>query len=301
MPTLRALECLIAVVDAGSITEAAARLHMSQPALSHQLAALEREIGAPVVERLPRGVRPTAVGDSVIGEARTALAAVDRAMDGGRATARGEGGSLRLACAESMTAGLLAPVLRGWLRRNPLVRLALTEATSADELARLVDSGAAALAIGPRPSRWTGATEVIGTEEIIAVLPPGHPLADRPHLTLRHLRDEPLIHYHRDNGLAGWLDAQAARQEVEFTVAMRTRQAATAAQLAAAGVGVALVPITALPTGLPAALRHIRPTVSREIVCLQGTPGDVLARAFTAAVLHRGIPIPAAITAKLDS
>ncbi|WP_330179349.1 LysR family transcriptional regulator [Nocardia sp. NBC_01503] len=299
MPTLRALEALVAVVDAGSITEAAARLHMSQPALSHQLAALEREIGAPVVERLPRGVRPTAVGRSVLADARLALAAVDRAVAGGRATARGEGGQLRLACAESLTAGLLAPVLRGWLRRNPLVRLALTETTSADELARLIDSGAVDLAIGPRPSRWTGGTEVVGVEEIVAVLPHDHPLADRDHLTLGQLRDQPLIHYHPDNGLAGWLDAQAARREVEFTVAMRTRQAATAAQLAAAGVGIALVPTTAVSAGLPAALRRLRPELSREIVCLLGTPGDPLVRACTAAIQRRGISIPAAIATKL--
>ncbi|WP_290053544.1 helix-turn-helix domain-containing protein, partial [Amycolatopsis solani] len=70
MPTLRALECLGAVLDAGSITEAAARLHLSQPALSHQIGALERELGAPVLERLPRGVRPTAAGRAILADAR---------------------------------------------------------------------------------------------------------------------------------------------------------------------------------------------------------------------------------------
>ncbi|WP_369640630.1 LysR family transcriptional regulator, partial [Nocardia sp. JMUB6875] len=89
MPTLRALECLVAVLDAGSITEAAAALHMSQPALSHQLAALEREIGAPVLERLPRGVRATVVGRAVAADARAALSAAQRVVSTGRATAGG--------------------------------------------------------------------------------------------------------------------------------------------------------------------------------------------------------------------
>ena len=62
MVSLRALECLVAIVDHGSLTRAAARLRISQPALSHQIAALERELGTPVMERLPRGVRPTAAG-----------------------------------------------------------------------------------------------------------------------------------------------------------------------------------------------------------------------------------------------
>ena len=55
MVSIRALECLVTIVEQGSLTKAAATLHMSQPALSHQIAAIERELGTPVVERLPRG------------------------------------------------------------------------------------------------------------------------------------------------------------------------------------------------------------------------------------------------------
>lgn len=300
MPTLRALECLIAVLDAGSITEAAAVLHLSQPALSHQLAALEREIGAPVVERLPRGVRATVIGRAVEADARAALAAADRVIGGGRAAARGDGGRLRLACAETMTAGLLAPVLRKWLRHSPSVEISLVEAGSADELARLVESDRADLAIGPRPTRWTGAAEVIGEEDIVVVLPPGHRLADRDHLTFADLRDEPMVHFHPDNGLAVWLDTEAARHGVALTAIMRTRQAATAAQLAAAGLGIALVPVTALSAPLPGVLKRLRPNLSRDLLCLIGIPGDPLVRRFVADVLRRGIPTTAAVNAKLS-
>ena len=59
MVSMRTLECLVSIVEHGSLTRAAADLHMSQPALSHQIAALERELGTPVIERRPRGVRPT--------------------------------------------------------------------------------------------------------------------------------------------------------------------------------------------------------------------------------------------------
>ncbi|WP_067813098.1 LysR family transcriptional regulator [Nocardia inohanensis] len=300
MPTLRALECLVAVLDAGSITEAAAALHMSQPALSHQLAALEKEIGAPVVERLPRGVRATPVGRAVEADARAALAAADRVVGTGKATARGAGGQLRVACAESMTAGLLAPVLRTWLRRNPLVRLQLTEATSADELARLVESGAADVAIGPRPTRWAGPAEIIGTEEIVAVLPTGHPLAERKRVTLAQLCDEPLVHYDPANGLAQWLDAETTRRGLTPAIAMRTRQAVTAAQLAAAGLGPALVPTTAIPGGLAAVLRRLTPPIERDLMCLLGNPSDPLVRRFTTDVAKRGVGVPASVTAKLD-
>ena len=70
MLSMKALECLVTIVDHGSLTKAAAVLHMSQPALSHQIAAIEREVGTPVIERLPQEIRPTAAGLAVAAEAR---------------------------------------------------------------------------------------------------------------------------------------------------------------------------------------------------------------------------------------
>src|ERR1700747_281783 len=80
MISMRALECLVTIVEQGSLTKAAAVLHISQPALSHQIAAIERELGTQVIERLPRGVRPTAAGLAAAAEAQVALAAADRAV-----------------------------------------------------------------------------------------------------------------------------------------------------------------------------------------------------------------------------
>ncbi|POM24791.1 HTH-type transcriptional regulator GltC [Actinomadura rubteroloni] len=299
MATLRALECFVAVLDHGSVTEAAARLHLSQPALSHQLAALEREIGAPVVERLPRGVRPTVAGRAVEADARAALAAARRVVETGRAVAAGSTGRLRIACAESMTAGLLAPVLRAWRRRSPDVHLTLTETTSADVLAAAVAADEADIAVGPRPDRWTGASGVIGPEEIVAVLPPGDPAADAPAITLAELAERPIVHYHPDNGLGGWLDAVAARHGVVLAAAMRTRQSATAARLAAAGLGAALVPTSALAASFAGTLRRLDPVLRRDVVTLVGRPGDPVVRRFEADLLRRGVPVPRAITAKL--
>ncbi|MET9492079.1 LysR family transcriptional regulator [Nocardia sp. NPDC006630] len=299
MPTLRALECLIAVLDAGSITDAAAVLHMSQPALSHQLAALEREIGAPVVERLPRGVRATGIGRVIEADARAALAAADRVVGGGRAAARGEGGQLRLACAESLTASLLAPVLRTWLRHKRAPEVILTEAASADDLAHIVESGRADLAFGPRPDRWAGQVALIGTEEIVAVLPADHVLSQRKQLSFGDLRDQPVVHYHRDHGLAGWLDAEAARHDSTLDAVMRTRNATTAAQLAVAGLGIALVPTTAITGAVPSVVKRLRPSLSRDLVCLIGTPSDAAISRFAADMVARGVPVNATLAARL--
>jgi len=296
MATLRGLECFVAVLEFGSVTEAAARLHMSQPALSHQIAALERELGTPVVERLPRGVRPTVAGRAVVADARAALAAAERVVAAGRAVAVGASGQLRIGCAESMTAGLLAPVLRGWHRRRPEVHLGLTELTSADALAELVSSAQADIGIGPRPSRWDGRASLVGQEEVVVVLASG--AAPGP-VTFAQLADQPVVGYHPDNGLGVWLDEVAAHHGVTLTAVTRTRQASTAAHLAAAGLGAALVPTTALPAAFPGAVRPLDPPLAREVVALLANPGDPLVRRFDADVRRRGVPVPAAIAAQL--
>jgi DNA-binding transcriptional LysR family regulator len=301
MPTLRALECLVAVLDAGSITEAAARLHLSQPALSHQIGALERELGTPVLERLPRGVRPTATGRAVLADARAALAAAERVVRAGRAVAAGGEGTLRIACAESMTAGLLAPVLRNWHRHRPGVLITLTETTSADALVAALEAGEADVAVGPRPSRWTGPAEVVGREEIVVALTQDHPLATRAAVPMADLAGLPIVHYHSDNGLGGWLDEQAAQRATVLDAVMRTKQAATAAQLAAAGLGVALVPTTALARTFAGALRRLKPALHRDVVTFTSTPSDSLVRRFSSDVTHRGIAVPGVLLDKLSS
>jgi DNA-binding transcriptional LysR family regulator len=290
---------LVAVLDHGSITEAAARLHMSQPALSHQLAALEREIGTSVVERLPRGVRPTTAGRAMAADARAALDAVDRAVKTGVAVASGAHGVLRIACAETMTAGLLAPVLRVWRRRRPGIQLQLTEASSADALGRAIDDGTADIAIGPQPSRLAGPADVIGREEIVVVLPPEHPLAADMRISFEQLHGRAIVHYHPDNGLGGWLDERASRYGTTLAASMRTRSAATAAQLAFAGLGIALVPTTALTPSFPGTLRRMEPVLDRDIVALIANPTDELAQRFQSDLRQHGVRVPARIAKEL--
>ncbi|OLR94005.1 LysR family transcriptional regulator [Actinokineospora bangkokensis] len=292
MPTLRALECLVEAVDRGSVTAAAAALHLSQPALSHQLAALEREVGAPLVERLPRGVRATAAGVAVVEQARVALAAARRSVALGRAVAEGAGGGLRVACAETMVAPLLAPVLRAWRLARPGVALSVVECRGARAVADLLTAQEADLGLAPRPERFDGRVTVVGEEEVVAVLPPD--LDPGPALAWADLDGLDVVHFHPDNGLAAWLDEAAAAHGTTLTAVTRTRSATTAVHLAHAGLGVALVPTTALPPAARVAVRPLRPRLTRQVVVLDPAPSDALARRFTADLVSRGVPVPAA-------
>jgi DNA-binding transcriptional LysR family regulator len=82
---LRDLRALVAVADEQSVTRAAERLFVAQPALSKQLRALERQIGVPLLERLPRGVALTEAGRALVGPAREAVQAWERGLAAVRA------------------------------------------------------------------------------------------------------------------------------------------------------------------------------------------------------------------------
>ena len=291
MASMRALECLVTIVDQSSLTKAASALHMSQPALSHQIAAIERELGTPVIERLPRGIRPTAAGLATAAEARIALAAADRAVMAGRRVAAGAGGRIRIACAETMTAWVLVPVLRAWRRRCPGVELDLKEYTSADRMEKALHDGGTDVTIGPRPTATGAHVEVLGREEVVVVASPEHRFAGVDAVPLAELAAEPLVHYNPDNGFAAWVDQFAARRGVVLPQpALRTGSPRTAAQLAAAGMGVAVVPFSAL-TPLPGAtIRSFDPPELRDVVACVSAPHDDLLRRFVSDLKQCGLP-----------
>ncbi|HEY1842344.1 MAG TPA: LysR family transcriptional regulator [Mycobacterium sp.] len=290
MTTLRALECLVALVEHGSMSAAATSLYMSQPALSHQIAALEKELGVPVVERQWRGVRVTVAGRAVAEEARVALRAAEKAVQIGRRVGSGGAGRLRISCVETMTAWLLVPVLRQWRSRRPDVHLDLSEFTSADAMVEILASGGSDVAVGPRPTRTEAHVEVFGQQEMVVVAPAGHRFAELAAVPVRALADETFVHYDPVNGMATWVDQLAAHHNIVLNSVLRTRSPSTAAQLAAAGMGVTIVPVSALvprPTGV---IRRLGPTVKVDVIAMVAAPADTLVQAFIADLHRHGLP-----------
>ena len=285
------MECLVTIVEQGSLTKAAAVLHLSQPALSHQIAAIERELGTPAIERLPRGIRPTAAGLAAAAEARIALAAADRAVIAGKRVAAGAGGRVRIACAETMTAWVLVPVLRTWQRRFPDVELDLKEYTSADKMLEVLLAGGTDITVGPPPTRTDEHVDVLGSEEIVVVASPEHRFSEIDTVPLAELADEALVHYNPGNGNAVWLDQFAAERGVVLPQpALRTGSPRTAAQLAAAGMGVAVVPFSALTPRPGGTIRSLDPPELREVIVIVAAPHDDLLRRFVCDLRRRGLP-----------
>src|SRR5438132_11337581 len=93
---LRQLDYLLAIADEGSFTRAAERLLVAQPSLSQQIKGLERELGGPLLERLPKGVRLTAAGKAFLPDARAAVTHADRARRNARSALQRESGQPHL-------------------------------------------------------------------------------------------------------------------------------------------------------------------------------------------------------------
>jgi DNA-binding transcriptional LysR family regulator len=289
MTTLRTLECLVALVEHGSVSAAAAALHMSQPALSHQIAALEKELGVPVVERLWRGVRVTAAGRACAEEAQLALRAADQAIQIGRLVGEGGAGRLRIACVESMSVWLV-PVLREWRSRCPEVQLDLSEFISSDAMVTSIEQRRVDIAIGPRPTRTDAHIELLGDEEILVVADAGHEFSRLSTIPLEALTSEPFVHYMPDNGMAIYVDQLAAHHGVVLNPVLRTRSTRTAAQLATTGMGVTLVPVSALAPRPPGVVRRLQPIVTRDIVAVLAAPSDNLVQTFVTDMRSCGMP-----------
>ncbi|MFI9052301.1 LysR family transcriptional regulator [Streptomyces sp. NPDC053427] len=248
---LRQLQYFVAVVEEAHFTRAAARLHLAQPGVSAQIRQLERELGQPLLDRSGGSVTPTEVGAAVLPYARAALAAVE----GVRATVDEFTGLLRGRVAVGMVSGAasdrfeVAALLADFHDAHPDVEMALTEDNSERMLAALRDGALdlALIGLADEPPPGISARIVLDVP-LVAAVAPGDPLlahAGRTGIAPAALRDRPLISLPRGTGLRGVLERTCAAAGFRPRIAFEAASPHLLAQLAARGLGVAVVP--ALP------------------------------------------------------
>lgn len=151
---LSEIEAFITISRAGGFTRAAELLHLSQPAVSRRIELLERELGAPLFERLPAGIRLSEAGQAFLPYARQVLAAVEDGKAAVRALAEEEQGTITLALVGTLASTQLTARLQTFRETYPRVQLRLRTARS-DEVSALVQQGDAHLGLryfaDPRP------------------------------------------------------------------------------------------------------------------------------------------------------
>lgn len=241
---LRRLEYFLAVAEEASFTKASQRLHVAQSAISTQVASLERELGVRLLERSSRAVRVTSAGRVLVERARQALDALTLA----RAEVAAQADQLRGTAAIGTNfrpPGLDVPrLLAGFSQRHPLVDVTLREETT-PQMVTAVRRGELDVAIisflpGQAPTGlWC---HEIVTEPILAVLGCDHPLADEEAVSLGQLAAWPAIELREGTALRSQADELWRQGHLERNVVFDVWHVETMIELAATGLGVALLP-----------------------------------------------------------
>jgi DNA-binding transcriptional LysR family regulator len=278
---LRQLQYLLAIADEGSFTRAAEQLLVAQPSLSQQIKSLEQELGGPLLERLPTGVRLTAAGKVFLPEARAAVTHAERARRNARSALGLQAGELEVATVTSVAFGVLPPAFERWREAYPGTTIALREYTNRRALDDAVRLGVGDIAVGPRPSEWSGPVVELGWEEFVAILPASDPLAKRKRpVQLEQLAEHDWVLFGPGHGLSEVILESCARAGFTPRRTVETGQVAAAAHLAAAGLGVTIVPDNIVPNGLRAAIRTLTPPLARQLVAFTRQDWSPLAAAF---------------------
>lgn len=181
-----------AVVQAGSVSQAALHLHVAASAVSRQIAKLEDTLGVVLFERRQRGMVPTAAGERLMSHLRAGMDDAERVIEAIRGLAGEAARRVRLACTEGFATGFVPAAVTGFRQLHPEVQFELHVAAP-DEVSRLLLRGEVDLALKYCAAPETGVQVLHGTlAPLLAVMSPAHPLARKRVVRLAEVVAYPL-------------------------------------------------------------------------------------------------------------
>ena len=237
---LHHLRLFTAVVQHGGFTKAAAKLNLSQPAISKSLNELERQLGLELIERTGRTVRLTDAGQTLYARA-SELFGVERAAEQELRELRGlKRGTLRIAASTTIATYMLPPYLGRFHMRHPRVRIQTTSANTRKVLRMLLEFRVdVALVEGP-VSDPRVVVEPWKDDELIVIAPPSHRFRNES-ITVPMLANEPFLVREPGSGTRVVTEHALAAHGVRLTNTMRVGGTEAIKQAVAAGLGLAIV------------------------------------------------------------
>ena len=236
----RLLEAFRAVVDHRTVTNAAASLGVTQPAVSAQIARLEQELGFSLFERGNGRLKPTPEGLLFYAEASKALTGIDRLTQAALQIRTAQVGRLVIASHPSAAISLLPPIISAFLAARPGVLVRLVSRNS-DVISRLLPSESYDIGIAELPVDESAVQVTRFRLRCVAVLPPGHPLEARKRLFPALLAPHPVVALAPTLQTALRLKTTFAEAGAEFSPVAEAEYFATLCGLVASGAGWSLV------------------------------------------------------------
>lgn len=236
------LRLFVAVCEERNIARAAEREAIVPSAISKRIAAIEEEIGAPLLARGRRGIEPTAAGQALLMQARDILATMERLHTELSEFATGVRGSVRAFASISVLTEFLPEDVGGFLAKHHSVRVSLEERVSS-EIVRGVREGAADFGVC-----WDAADlhglQLLGyrSDRLSVVAPPAHPLASRKRLTFEDTLDYPQVDVQPGSSMQAMLRRYAAMAGKSFHHRIQVSTFEAASRSVAASLGIAILP-----------------------------------------------------------
>lgn len=239
---LRQLEYFVAVAEEANFTRAAERVNISQSGISAQIRALEREVGAELIDRGSRVATLTVAGKAALDHARTALnsaVALQRSVDEVNSLVRGR---LDVGMVTACMVTPLFDALAGFHAAHPGVEISLAEGNSDDLVARVRSGSLDVALVGAAADPPEGLESlVIVREGLAACVPAGHPLASAPSVTLAQVCAHRVVCLPAGTGIRTVFDDASSAQDLVVDVALAASAPAAVADLAFRGMGVGIL------------------------------------------------------------
>lgn len=279
--TLRQLRAFATLARTRSFTRAAAELHLSQPALTVQVRELESALGLKLVDRNTRRVQLTGIGRELLPVFERVLGDIRAVAENARELASGDRGTVLVAALPSLCSRLIPQAIARLARTHPGVTVKLQD-TVALRILAAVRSEEADIGIGSFGLLGAGfETTPLLEDRMVAVMPRRHPLAAKASLTMREAAAHPLVLMDTQSSVRAVVESALLGESATAAPAYEVTYMSTAVGFVQAGLGVAILPATALELGLAKGIvtRPIRGAAVRRPIVIARKAGRSLAPA----------------------
>jgi len=253
------LQLFVHACEAGSMTAAASRSHLTLAAASARLRGMEEQAGVALLLRHSRGVRPTAAGEALLRHAHAVLAQMAQLRGELALHGRGALGKIHLMCNTSALVQHLPPLLAAFLKEHPSIDTVVEESASPLTV-QAVRQGATDIGIASDAEDMTGLqTAFFCKDPLVLVLPRGHALARSRSVAFEQVLDTELVGYSASSALHTYLSLQAAQLGKPMRVRANLGGFEAMCTLVEQGVGAAVVPAVVLGKGVSSRRLTVRP------------------------------------------